>query len=54
MEENPAMKRLFKNVFVCRICGHKIRADPLKVSKGLIRCRNCKRRVLRPKRIKKK
>ncbi len=54
MSENPAIARLFKNVFVCKICGHKIKADPLKVSKGLIKCRNCKRKVLKPKRMKKK
>jgi len=35
---------------VCKKCGHKMRADPMKVMKGLIKCRNCKRYTLRPKR----
>jgi len=37
MEENPMVNRLFKNVFVCKKCGHKIRANPMKVMRGLIK-----------------
>jgi ribosomal protein L40E len=50
MEDNPMVNRLFKNVYVCKKCGHKMRADPMKVMRGLIKCRNCKRYDLRPKR----
>jgi len=47
-----AQERLFKNVFVCRNCSHKMRADPKKVAEGKVRCRTCKKRALRQ--IKKK
>lgn len=43
-----AQKRLFHNVFVCKSCGSKIRADPGKVTEGKIRCRKCKKRAFRP------
>jgi ribosomal protein L40E len=44
-----AMDRIFKNMFVCRICKSKIRADPLKVRLGLVKCRKCKSKKLRIK-----
>jgi len=44
------MKRLFLNVFVCRVCKSKIRADPAKVRAGKVKCRKCGSRALRPKR----
>ena len=44
-----AHTRLFKNVFVCKKCGAKIRADPRKVAEGKVRCRKCKSTALRPK-----
>jgi len=44
------MKRLFTNVFVCRVCKSKIRADPAKVRAGKVKCRKCGSRALRPKR----
>lgn len=44
-----AMDRIFKNVFVCRVCKSKIRADPLKVRLGLVKCRKCKSKKLRVK-----
>ena len=43
-----AMNREFKNVFVCKNCSTKIRADPLKIIKGDVKCRKCKKRVFRP------
>jgi len=43
-----AQNRLFKNVFVCRKCKSKIRAQPGKVMEGKVRCRKCKSRALRP------
>lgn len=47
-----ATKRLFSNIYVCRSCKSKIRADPAKVMKGAVRCRKCFSRALRP--VKKK
>ncbi|MEM0243243.1 MAG: hypothetical protein QXS69_02480 [Candidatus Aenigmatarchaeota archaeon] len=44
-------KRLFKNVFVCKNCKHKIRALASKVSEGKVRCRYCKSKALRPKKL---
>ena len=43
-----AQNRLFKNVFVCKRCQHKIRADPKKVIVGKVKCRKCKSSALRP------
>ncbi|HLC39727.1 MAG TPA: 50S ribosomal protein L40e [archaeon] len=44
-----AMARLYNRVFVCRVCKAKIRADPAKVKAGLVKCRRCNSRALRPK-----
>ncbi len=44
-----AEERLFKNVFICVKCKSKIRADPLKVRQGKVKCRKCKSKALRPK-----
>ncbi|MDD5181979.1 MAG: hypothetical protein PHC66_02290 [Candidatus Nanoarchaeia archaeon] len=44
-----AMNRLFTNMFVCRNCKSKLRADPLKVRLGEIKCRKCQSKQLRPK-----
>ena len=46
-----AMERLFRNVFVCRNCKSKIRANPIKVKDKKVRCRKCGSKNLRPKRI---
>jgi len=43
-----AMDREFKNVFVCKKCQTKMRADPQKILKGKVKCRNCKKRAFRP------
>jgi len=43
-----AQSRLFKNVFICKKCQSKIRADPQKILKGKIKCRKCKRNAFRP------
>ena len=45
-----ASARLYHRVFVCRVCKHKIRADPAKVRAGKVRCRYCGSTDLRPKR----
>ena len=43
-----AMNRLFKNVFVCKNCQSKIKAKPLEILSGKIKCRKCGRRAYRP------
>ena len=43
-----ASNRLYKNVFVCKKCQSKIRADPQKILKGKVKCRKCKKRAFRP------
>lgn len=47
-----AQDRLFKNIFVCKRCKSKIKADPKKIIEGKIRCRKCKSKDFRQ--IKKK
>ena len=42
-----AQNRLFKNVFVCKNCQSKIKADPQKILKGKIKCRKCNKKVFR-------
>ena len=42
-------KRLFINVFICMKCNAKIKAQPDKVKKGVIKCRKCGSRQLRLK-----
>ena len=43
-----ATNRLFKNVFVCKNCQSKIRADAQKILKSKVRCRKCKKIAFRP------
>jgi len=40
--------RLFKNMFVCKNCKAKLRADPRKILEGKVRCRKCGKRAFRP------
>jgi formylmethanofuran dehydrogenase subunit E len=40
--------RLFKNVFVCKNCKSKIRADSRKILEGKVRCRKCLKKAFRP------
>jgi len=47
-----AQNRLFKNVFVCKKCKIKVRADPQKILGGKVKCRKCKRNAFRPLRKK--
>jgi hypothetical protein len=42
-----ATNRLFKNVFICKNCHAKIKADPQKILKGKVRCRKCKKGAFR-------
>lgn len=43
-----AQNRLFKNIFVCKKCQSKIRAEPQKILKGKVKCRKCKKNAFRP------
>ncbi len=43
-----AQNRMFKNIFVCKKCATKMRADPQKILKGKIKCRNCSATAFRP------
>jgi len=36
-----AHKRMYDNVFVCKNCKSKIRADPRKITESKISCRKC-------------
>ncbi len=47
-----AQNRLFKNVFVCKKCHAKIKADHQKILKGKIKCRKCSKKAFRPLRKK--
>jgi len=49
-----AQKRMFKNIFVCRNCGQKMKTESLRVIARTVRCRRCGRNIFRPKRHKKK
>ncbi len=42
-----AQKRMFQNIFICKECKSKIRADPRKIIEGKIKCRKCKKRAFR-------
>ncbi len=44
-----ADKRLFGNVFVCKVCKAKRKADPHKVKSDKVKCRKCNAKKLRPK-----
>tara|TARA_Y100000310_G_scaffold338521_1_gene428363 strand:- start:22 stop:183 length:162 start_codon:yes stop_codon:yes gene_type:complete len=47
-----AQARLFKNVFICKHCKAKIKAESKKITTGKIRCRKCGSKDFRPKRKK--
>ncbi len=47
-------KRLFENVFVCMRCNAKIRANPIKIKQGKVKCRRCGYKKFRPKAREKK
>jgi hypothetical protein len=47
-----AMNRIYKNVFVCKNCQTKAKADPQKILKGKVKCRKCKKKEFRPLRKK--
>lgn len=43
-----AINRLFKNIFVCKNCKTKKRADPQKILQHKVKCRKCKKKEFRP------
>ena len=47
-----AHARLFKNIFICKNCKAKIRADTRKILIGSIKCRKCGKRAFRTRRKK--
>jgi len=42
-----AMNRLYKNIFVCKNCKSKMRARPIKILEGKVKCRKCGKKALR-------
>jgi DNA replicative helicase MCM subunit Mcm2 (Cdc46/Mcm family) len=47
-----AQGRLSKNLFVCKNCKAKLRADARKVLEHKVRCRKCLKKAFRPVRKK--
>jgi len=43
-----AQARMFKNVFVCKKCGKKTRAEARKIIEGKVKCRRCESKAFRP------
>ena len=43
-----AQARLFKNVFVCKRCSTRVRAEARKIIEKRIKCRRCNSKVFRP------
>ncbi|MBS3072943.1 hypothetical protein J4477_03865 [Candidatus Pacearchaeota archaeon] len=47
-----AQNRLYKNLFLCKNCGAKIKVDPKKILEGKVKCRRCKKKKFRAPRKK--
>jgi ribosomal protein L40E len=47
-----AQARIFKNVFVCKNCRAKIKAEPRKIILGKVKCRKCGGTAFRPRKKK--
>ena len=43
-----AQARLYKNIFVCKNCKSKVRAEARKILEGKVRCRKCLKKAFRP------
>lgn len=43
-----AQARLFQNIFVCKNCKRKVRAEARKIIEGKVSCRKCQKKVFRP------
>ncbi|MBN1376772.1 hypothetical protein JW949_00370 [Candidatus Woesearchaeota archaeon] len=49
MAKSPeAHNRLFENMFVCKKCKTKIKANIQSIKEGKIKCRNCNSKKFRP------
>jgi len=42
-----AQARLFKNVFLCKNCGTKMKVDGKKIIQGKVKCRRCNKKAFR-------
>ncbi len=49
-----AHNRIFKNMFVCKACGQKMRSESVRVIAKKIICRRCGKKTFRPIKSKKK
>jgi hypothetical protein len=49
-----SQNRLFKNVFVCKGCGQKMKTSSLKVIAKTVKCRRCNKHNFRAIKSKKK
>lgn len=47
-----AQQRLFKNVFICKNCSSRMRADARKIIEGKVKCRKCGKTAFRTPRKK--
>ncbi len=55
MALDPVVKaRLFENVYICRKCKTKVRANPMKIIAKEVICPNCGGRAFRPKKLARK
>ena len=43
-----AQNRMFKNMFICKKCGQKMRSESRKVVEGKLKCRTCNGKAFRP------
>ncbi|MEK6935437.1 MAG: hypothetical protein AABW67_01490 [Nanoarchaeota archaeon] len=43
-----AQARLYRNMFVCKHCKGKVRAEARKILEGKVRCRKCLHKAFRP------
>jgi formylmethanofuran dehydrogenase subunit E len=44
----PTQARIFKNIFICKNCKRRVRAEPLKILNNKIVCRKCSEKDFRP------
>jgi len=42
-----AQNRLYKNLFLCKNCGAKMKVDQKKILEGKVKCRRCKKKKFR-------
>jgi len=47
-----AQSRLFKNIFICKRCSAKVRAEARKILEGKVKCRACGGKAFRQRRKK--